>query len=114
MHRRWRIEEGPPDPRDVLQDRKALDVHRTVVRVRHRRNYGAPGVFDEHRRLLSGAIPAGLTWWKSCATGAFGFFLSVGVGAKRGLWDPEWDPKNSGYLAGTERMGEELWLPDVR
>ena len=58
MDRRWRIEEGPPDPGDVLQDRKALNVHRTVVRVRHRRNYSAPGVFDEHRGLLSLAIPA--------------------------------------------------------
>ena len=25
------------------------------------------------------------------------------LGAKRGLWDPKWDPKNSGYLAGTLR-----------
>ncbi len=30
------------------------------------------------------------------------------LGAKMGLWDPKWYPKNSGCLAGTQRMGGEL------
>ena len=34
--------------------------------------------------------------------------VSVSWGLKRGLWDPKRDPKNSGCLAGTQRMGGEL------
>ena len=36
-----------------------------------------------------------------------------GVGSRKGLWDPKWDRKNSGCLAGNQRMGEELWPLDV-
>ena len=38
----------------------------------------------------------------------FRLFDVGSVGSKKGLWDPKWDPKNSGCLAGTWWMGEEL------
>ena len=36
-----------------------------------------------------------------------------GVGAKRDLWDPKWDPKNWGCPVRTERMGGELRYLDA-
>ena len=34
----------------------------------------------------------------------FRLFGVGAVGAKMGLWYPKWDPKNSGCLAGTQRI----------
>ena len=34
----------------------------------------------------------------------FRLFVVSELGAKRGLWDPKRDPKNSGCLAGTQWM----------
>ncbi len=34
------------------------------------------------------------------------------LGAKMGLWDPKWYPKNLGCLARTRRMRGELWVSE--
>ena len=38
----------------------------------------------------------------------FRLFDVGGLGAEMGLWDPKWDPKNSGCLAGGLVEAEEL------
>ncbi len=65
-------------------------------------------VTDEAFKTVVGSRPTRLTGRESRKYLGLRLFGVRELGAKRGLWYPKWYPKNSGCLAGTQRMGGEL------
>ena len=51
-----------------------------------------------------GSRPTRLIGWKSSNDAGFRLSCVGELEAKMGVWYPNWYPKNSGYLAGTQGM----------